>query len=179
MHTPSMPLLKKIADITGYGIDFLIGSTNNVSVPTNKTFEISGISFPISEFEFDYTFRSRFEKLCIQHNITSENSLEMLSIPRTDFTEIKYNRFPTLPELLRIAYAFDVSMDYLIGKTDTPFSGLSKDELHLILNYRDCIEPYKQNIQERAEKLCNESLTHTPIATDEQLKKTGTDHTGK
>lgn len=174
VYVPSMPLIKKIANITGYDIDYLIGATDHTKVPSDETFEIGNKKTPIYLLESDTHFRARFEELCDRHNVNKENSTEHLHVSSENFLDICSNRMPTLSELLRIAYAFNVSVDYLIGKTDTPFSGLSKDELELILNYRDCIEPYKQNIQERAAKLSAESAKDFSVAADESLKKTGT-----
>lgn len=175
IHVPTMPLIKRIANITGYDIDYLTGATEHTSVLSDK---ISG-NIPIYLVESDSHFHSRFEELCIRHNINRENAIDTLHIASDDFFDICWNRMPTLSELLRIAYAFNVSLDYLIGKTDTPFSGLNKDELELILNYRDCIEPYRQNLRERAEKLSIESSKTLSVAADEALKKTGTENMGK
>lgn len=179
IYTPSMPLIKKISNITGYDIDYLTGATNFTNVLLNETFEINTEKVSMYLSESDSHFRSRFEELCIRHNINKDNAADTFYITSEDFFDICWNRMPTLAELLRIAYAFNVSLDYLIGKTDTPFSSLSKDELELVLNYRDCIEPYKQNIRERAEKLSTESAKNSSVAADEPLPRTGSDNMGK
>lgn len=169
-----MPLIKKIADITGYDIDYLTGATDHTNVLTNDTNEIS-----IYWYESDSHFRTRFEELCFKHNVNKENSLDTLHITPKNFINICWNRMPALSELPWIAYSFNVSTDYLIGKTDTPFSGLSDDELDLILNYRDCLAVYKKNIRERAADLSTKSLKDFSVAADEPLKKTGTENQGK
>lgn len=179
VYIPTMPLIKKIANITGYDVDYLIGASDYTHVHCNKTCEIDLENIPIYLYESDSHFRSRFEELCRKHNINSDNAPSTLQISSNDFFDICWNRMPTLSELLRIAYTFNVSIDYLIGRTDTPFSGLSKDELELILNYRDCIDPYKQNIKERAEKLSAESTKIHSVAAEKPLKKTGTENQGK
>lgn len=87
---------------------------------------------------------------------------------------------PTLSELLRISYGLGLSIDYLIGKTDIPNINLTEDEVELLTNYRDCIEPYKKNIRDRAERLSIESIANSPsVAADELNSKTGTDNLGK
>lgn len=179
IYVPTMPLIKKIANITGYDVDYLTGATNSTHVLLDSASEIGTEKIPIYLSESDAHFRSRFEELCIRNNINKENASDTLHITSEDFFDICWNRMPTLSELLRIAYTFNVSLDYLIGKTDTPFSSLSKDELELVLNYRDCIEPYKQNIRERTEKLSVESAKVSSVAADEPLKRTGTDCLGK
>lgn len=178
-YVPSMPLIERISKTTGYEIDYLTGANNRSNIPLDDFLEIDSKKASIHLFELDNHFRSRFEELCIKHRIDKENVLDTLHISYEDFLDIRWNRMPTLPELLRLAYAFNVSIDYLIGKTDTPFSSLSKDELELVLNYRDCIEPYKQNIRERASTLSYESIKNSSVAADEQLKKTGTTNSAK
>ena len=83
---------------------------------------------------------------------------------------------PTLSELLKISYAFNVSVDYLIGKTDSLIVSLTDDELELLLNYRDCKDNYKKNLRQRANDLSIASIDHS-VAADEPLplRKTGTD----
>lgn len=169
-YIPSMDLIKKISSATKYEIDFITGATNKTSIP-GESLEINGISFDTHYFESENHFRTRFDELCIKHQITSENASEYLGFSDKEYTDVRWNRMPTLSELLRIAYAFNVSMDYLIGKVDTPFTNLSSDELDLILNYRDCIEPYKANIRERAEKLSANSMIESSVAADEKIKE--------
>ena len=169
--SPSLALLQKISEVTGYSLDYLIGATSSTTTPTNDTLDINGHKVPIYLVDSDFHFRERFKELCSQNGVTHNNVDEILRISAQDYIDISFNRMPTLSELLRISYAFNVSMDYLIGKTDTPFASLSKDELELILNYRDCIEPYKENIRDRAEKLCSESLKSTSVAADASLKQ--------
>ena len=73
-------------------------------------------------------------------------------------------------------------MDYLIGKNDIRLSNLNGDELNLVLNYRECLPRYKENIYQRAKDLCLESITerdNLSVAADDDLKRTGTDNLGK
>ena len=179
VYIPTMPLIKKIANVTGYDVDYLTGATDHTHILLDNPGEIYSEKIPVYLCESDSHFRSRFEDLCAKHNISSDNTTTTLHISPEDFFDICWNRMPTLSELLRIAYAFNVSIDYLIGRTDTPFSDLNRDELELILNYRDCIDPYKQNIRERAEKLSAESAKISSVAADNPLKKTGTENQGK
>ena len=160
-HSPSMDLIKRIAAVTGYEIDYLVGATeiSHFRNPGSGKIELIG----------SFDFRSRFEEICLKQNIYDGNSEQTLGITHEEFINITSNRMPTLSELLRISYATGYSIDYLVGKTDVPFSSLAKDELDLILNYRDCIEPYKKNIRERAEKLSIESIQS--VAADGPLKQ--------
>lgn len=167
-YSPNMNQIKKLAKITGYDIDYLIGAKDHTSTLTNESIEIGGLFFPISEADGEFTFKERFESLCIKNGVNSNNCEELLSITQTQYTDIQFNRMPTLSELLRIAYAFNVSLDYLIGKTDCQNMQLNSKELALLLNYRDCLPNYQKNIEDRAEKLSIESIGMSSVAADEK-----------
>ena len=165
-YDPTLELLQKIADETEYNTDYLTGASDHISIATGETID----------FEGNLHFKTRFEELCLKHSISNNNTESKLGLDESTFNDIKYNRMPTLSELLKISYAFGVSMDYLIGKTDTRLSSLNKVELDLILNYRQCLDCFKENISQRASELCIESLhereQEESVAADEQpLKK--------
>lgn len=176
IYSPSINLIQRISSVTNYDIDYITGATNNTKYPYGKM-ELFGQMVDVERAEGNSHFHSRFEEYCINYPITQENVQKVLGLTYEEYSDISFNRMPTLSEILRISYAFNVSVDYLIGKTDTPFSNLSKDELELILNYRDCIDVYKKLIKERAEKLSLESTDLLSKTTDET--KTGTDSSGK
>lgn len=175
-YDPTLELLQKIADDTEYNIDYLTGASDHISIATGETIDFQGVKASIYEFEGNLHFKTRFEELCLKHSISNNNTESKLGLDKSAFNDIKYNRMPTLSELLKISYAFGVSMDYLIGKTDTRLSSLNKVELDLILNYRQCLDCFKENISQRASELCIESLhereQEESVAADEQpLKK--------
>ena len=175
-YDPTLELLQKIADETEYNTDYLTGASDLISIATGETIDFQGVKASIYEFEGNLHFKTRFEELCLKHSISNNNTESKLGLDESTFNDIKYNRMPTLSELLKISYAFGVSMDYLIGKTDTRLSSLNKVELDLILNYRQCLDCFKENISQRASELCIESLhereQEESVAADEQpLKK--------
>lgn len=174
-HNPSLKLLKKISDVTGYDIDFLTGAKDSTSKKKSES-EINGIKTEGYSLEKDMHFKTLFGELCMKRGINNDNSLERLGLERNVYTDIKYNRMPTLSELVRISFGLGVSMDYLVGKTDIPIANISDEELELLLDYRDCtINSYRKNIRQRAKELSIECLNYSPSATtDGVLKKTGT-----
>ena len=181
-YTPSLKLLKKISEITKYDIDYLTGAKDHTAIPTDKILEINGHCLPVNDFISDYHFRARFEELCHSKELEQTDIAAFLGLTNEEYIDIRYNRMPTLSELLKISYALGVSMDYLIGKTDIKLSSLNSDELNLILNYRDCLSCYKENISKRAKELSIESIAErkrSSVAADEPLKRTGTDNLGK
>ncbi len=180
-YDPTFELLQKIAVETQYEMDYLTGALDHTSVLTGETIDFCGAKAAISEFEGNYHFKARFEELCLQQSIRQDNVEKKLGLTLQAFNDIRFNRMPTLPELLRISYAFGVSLDYLIGKADVKLSSLKGDELELILNYRDCLDNFKKNIRDRASDLCLESLQEreSSVAEDEDLKRTGTTNSVK
>ena len=122
--------------------------------------------------EYNYHFQSRLEEYCLSRGIDYGNVKDILGLSDEEFKDIKYNRMPTLSELLRISYGLGLSLDYLVGRTDIPNIDLSSDEVELLINYRDCIEPYKKNIRDRAEKLSIESIS-TPSSDNPKRKASG------
>ncbi|MCI8889250.1 MAG: helix-turn-helix transcriptional regulator [Hungatella sp.] len=177
-YEPTLQLLKKISDITEFDINYLTGATDHTSIPSDETFNLYGKEVPIFYTFGDSHFKTRLEELCLQNSINQSNVEKRLGLSKQDFLDIQWNRMPTLSELLKLSYAFCVSLDYLIGKTDTRLSNLSNDELELILNYRDCLPHFKENISKRAKDLSIESIQEKighSVAADESLKQTGTD----
>lgn len=156
IYSPTLKLIKKISEITGYDIDYLTGAKTSTSVLTEP--DSIKENYTTAFVESDCHFQSRLEEQCLKNCITNDNVTERLGLSKQAFLDIKWNRMPTLSELLRISYGLGVSIDYLIGKTDTPIVNLSSDELDLLLNYRDCIDSYKKNLLKRAEKLSIESI---------------------
>lgn len=180
-YEPTFELLKRIAAETQYDIDYLTGASDHTSVPSNEKFELLGKRSSVLIFEGNSHFKARFEELCLQNSINQDNAEKHLGLDKQTYIDIRWNRMPTLSELLKISYAFGVSLDYLIGKTDIKLSTLKGDELELILNYRDCLENFKKSIFDRAKELSLESLheKEAAVAAETPLKKTGTDNLGK
>lgn len=157
ISTPSYDVFKKISSETNLEIDYLLGAIN--SSKNNDSIRYS--------YHNDFSFHSRLESLSLSNNVNGTNCLDKLGIPAGEYSELSFMRMPTLSELLKIASAFNVSLDYLVGRVDTPNLNLTDDELSLLLNYRDCSPQFKKNILERAEKLSYESINTSTVAADE------------
>lgn len=165
ISTPSLKLLNKMANEMNMDVNYLIGAkkSNDFRLDSNNKALIK------YSFDMDNFFFARFEEICLSNRITSENCTEKIGISKDNFLDIRYNRLPTLEELLKISYSLDVSLDYLIGRTDIPLVKLSDDELSLLLNFRDCAPQYQKNILDRAEKLSIESIDSSVAA--EELRQ--------
>ncbi len=171
-YTPPFKLIQEISEQTGYSIDFLTGAIDSDRIKTKDTFG----DIPIFMSECTQVFQSRFEDFCLKNGITDDNVEKKLSLSPKEFLDIRYNRMPTLAELLKISYASNLSLDYLIGKSDNAFTNLSDDEVELILNYRDCKEAYKKNLLKRSSELSIASIdldSKESVAADSGSNSTG------
>ena len=107
-YDPTLELLQKIADETEYNTDYLTGASDHISIATGETIDFQGVKASIYEFEGNLHFKTRFEELCLKHSISNNNTESKLGLDESTFNDIKYNRMPTLSQLLKISYAFGV-----------------------------------------------------------------------
>lgn len=108
---PSVPILIRIADYFEISIEFLLGNTNNETF--SKSIKV-------------VSFRTRLEELRIKKGITTIYELSQIThIHRNNIAQwLKKDYIPTIDDLIILANLFDVSIDYLLGRTDddTSFS---------------------------------------------------------
>lgn len=101
---PATRTLIKIADGLQLSLSYLLALSNE------KDFERSKL--PLN-------FCARLESLIQEKKINYGQLATQMSFPRTYFYEwIKEGTLPTLDYLLEIAEYFNVSLDYLLGRTD-------------------------------------------------------------
>lgn len=132
IYFPTLNFINNVSKKTKLDLEYFIGSVKSSSVAVyNKS---------LSHHYVDFTFSSRFEELCIIHSVDDTNCEEKLLLPHSTYNDIKLNRMPTLSELLHISYAFNVSLDYLIGKIDkqddkalSAFTMLNNDNKDIIV----------------------------------------------
>lgn len=66
-------------------------------------------------------FISRLKQLRLNNNLLQSDIAESLNTTKQTVSRWETgDRFPTIPALYALADYFDVSVDYLIGRTDTP-----------------------------------------------------------
>lgn len=101
---PSMRILVKIADKLEMSVTYVVGMTDkNEFIPSNTP----------------STFYARLEELTKSNNLNYGKLTSHLSFPRTYIYEwMKKETLPSIEYLIEIANFFDVSPDYLLGRTD-------------------------------------------------------------
>ena len=80
-------------------------------------------------------FWQRFYDLCIQKGIKPNPLAQKLGISSGVISKWKNeNTLPNGENLVKIADYLDVSVDYLLGRTDDPHFGQQKNELIALIN---------------------------------------------
>ena len=101
---PKPAILIRIADFFNISIDYLLGRTNNEGFEKSKN---------------PQTFHERYEKLKKLNNMTDYQISQKLHISTSYTSAWKTHSFtPSLDNLIILSQEFDVSLDYLLGRTD-------------------------------------------------------------
>ena len=108
IYLPTLKNALKLSKFFDCSLDYLFGIEN---IP-NK------YNAPLGEPNFE-SFFERLEKLTQGKSLLS--ICKEFNLTRNSFYEWKYKRtFPTMENLIKLALAFDVSIEFLIGRTDDP-----------------------------------------------------------
>ena len=108
IYLPTLKNALKLSKFFDCSLDYLFGIEN---IP-NK------YNAPLGEPNFELFFE-RLEKLTQGKSLLS--ICKEFNLTRNSFYEWKYKRtFPTMENLIKLALAFDVSIEFLIGRTDEP-----------------------------------------------------------
>ena len=104
---PTVPILIRIADYFNISVEYLLGNADNDY---------------FCESEFPKTFSERIEELRIKEGIPTTCKLaEKIHFHRNCIAKWKINEYiPAISDIENIADYFNVSIDYLLGRTDDP-----------------------------------------------------------
>lgn len=101
---PSLQSLIKIADYLNISISYLLGKDNNDTFDKSTSTE---------------TFHDRLKNLAIEKNKKYSEIARKMVFPESYFHDwIRTKTLPSLDYLIKIADYFNVSPDYLLGRTD-------------------------------------------------------------
>lgn len=79
------------------------------------------------------------ETLCAKKEVNKTNALADCGAGKNFLSNLMHGSDPSIAKIEQIAKYFEVSIDYLLGRTDTPAmenSGMTADEQALLANYR-------------------------------------------
>lgn len=103
---PKPKTLMRIADFFNISIEYLLGMTENDSF--EKAAHTSA-------------FHDRLFELLEAHNISPSELSQKTHIHRSNISQWKTKKtIPLLDDLIIVADEFNVSLDYLLGRTDSP-----------------------------------------------------------
>ncbi len=101
--TPTTSTLIKMADYFKVSMDYLLGRTE-----TNDYIESSNENFQV-----------RFEKLCKEKGVTHYKVSKDCCFDKSNITRwLKKGYLPTIESLILITEYFNVSIDYILGRSD-------------------------------------------------------------
>jgi len=104
--TTSIERLVQLSDFFSVPIDYLLGITDIPDVPDWHVYP----EFPL-----------RLKELRIRSGMSEETAAEMLEVSWRNYCGYEVGEvMPQLPLLCAMADQFDVSLDYLVGRTDKP-----------------------------------------------------------
>lgn len=66
------------------------------------------------------TFSERLKETRISKHFTQKQVYESIGLSPVGYQRYEYGRMPTAAILIQLADFFDVSIDYLVGRTDNP-----------------------------------------------------------
>lgn len=68
-----------------------------------------------------YDIASQFKRIRIEHNLTQKQVAEGIGITEQSYQRYEYGKvIPSTTVILALADYFDVSLDYLCGRSDVP-----------------------------------------------------------
>lgn len=66
------------------------------------------------------TLATRLKELRAERNVTQRQTAAAVGISEISYQRYEYGRPPAYDKLIQLADFFDVSLDYLVGRTDNP-----------------------------------------------------------
>ena len=108
IYLPTLKNALKLSKFFDSSLDYLFGIEN---IPNKYNAPLGAPNLEV--------FFERLEKLT--HGKSLLSICKEFNLTRNSFYEWKYKRtFPTMENLIKLALAFDVSIEFLIGRTDEP-----------------------------------------------------------
>lgn len=116
--------MENVATFIGAGSKSTVNSwERGQAVPSDKNLEKLAILFRISRYELinagKVNYLSRIKELRIERDLTLDEMSKQLGIGRATINNYEVGRSePNISTLIKLAEYFDVSIDYLVGRSD-------------------------------------------------------------
>ena len=103
---PNLSVAVKIANYFQCSIDYLFGLTETSYFNSKKEMDLS-------------KFVKRYEKVLADNNISHYKFAQANNLSESCLRHWRYGEIPKIESLILISKTFDVSIEYLIGRTNT------------------------------------------------------------
>ncbi len=100
----------------------------------------------------------RIKNLCDQKGITINTMEKEANVSKSTCDNLKKGSSPSIEKIYKIANYFNVTIDYITGKTETPNYGYSitEQEEFLLNSFRNTTEEGRQRIIQNVLNICDE-----------------------
>ncbi len=109
-----MKYIGEIASFLGVSVDFLLND--------DVSFETESETLDSKEAEEPITLLNRIKEMCVTRRISIATMLSDCGIAKNTVTNLNKGKDMMLSNAVKIADYLDVSVDYLLGRTDNPDS---------------------------------------------------------
>ena len=109
-----MKYIGEIASFLGVSVDFLLND--------DVSFETESETLDSKEAEEPITLLNRIKEMCVTRRISIATMLSDCGIAKNTVTNLNQGKDMMLSNAVKIADYLDVSVDYLLGRTDNPNS---------------------------------------------------------
>lgn len=157
--TPNDQIKKQICDYFQVSLDYLLG------IDKQRTTDY--ICFQTDNSEFALEFRTKLQKLISENKISEKDFMNKTGFNNEKKEAYLYgNGLPSIKELIKIAEALDISVDYLLNISKR--KKITVDEEMLLQKFERCDDECKQYLLAKAGVLCVEGIS--AVATGEYGK---------
>ena len=124
-RTPPIEKIYAIADFFNVSLDYLVGRSEFVSSPISTDFQVHdtlqlGHCQEISEYNNEI-FAKRFKELRKKNHLSILDLEDKIGVSMSTINHWESNlRSPSIKKIFKLAEYFNVSVDYLLGRTDNP-----------------------------------------------------------
>lgn len=177
VSNPSNETLAIMAKFFGVSVDYLLGTENSSNqlssdMRINNSFSKQNYCFFFDDLLKDI-FISRLKKSLTKKELSTDEFSKIISFDTEKCDAYLIGKYePLLEDLIEISKVLNVSTDYLLGKID-------EQTEKALNNFQQLNEDNQDIIIGEIKKYLKEQRYDEFVATDEILRKTGTDNLAK
>lgn len=170
---PDIDTLIKLADFFSVSVGYILGTEHLVEQSLNETTIKKKENSSFFDDLLKDTFTSRLKKIINNKELSEDILADLLHMKKEKLQSYANGDCePSLEDLISISKVLEVSIDYLLGQ-------ISVQGDKLLHSFQRLTEDNQDIIIGKAKELLKEQRYDEFVATDEPLRKTGTDSLAK